>query len=158
MREGSAESAKKRKFVFFRSRSQRKADEVRFELSRFRSPHGTQRTAMCLDDPEFGVGSPPRRPQSAELWHSGQKYVVRVTAVLEESRWGPRRVGMVPTFCHAKWRVRTRSCRTSFVVIGDKVESLWRTRRSSFHVFLRARNFLWLQSPLPRGSLTHFRR
>jgi hypothetical protein len=92
MREGSAESAKKRKFVFFRSRSQRKADEVRFELSRFRSPHGTQRTAMCLDDPEFGVGSPPRRPQSAELWHSGQKYVVRVTAVLEESRWGPRHV------------------------------------------------------------------
>jgi hypothetical protein len=92
MREGGADSAKKRKFVFYRSRSQRKADEVRFELSRWRLPQGTQRTALCVDDPEFGVGQPPRRPQSAELWHAGGKYVVRVTAMLEESRWGPRTV------------------------------------------------------------------
>jgi hypothetical protein len=92
MREGGIDSAKKRKFVFYRSRSQRKSDEVRFELSRYRAASGTQRTALCIDDPEFGVGKPPRRPQSAELWRSGGKYVVRVTAMLEETRWGPRSV------------------------------------------------------------------
>jgi len=93
MREGGIDSAKKRRFVFTRSKSQRKADEVRFELTRWRGK--TDRTALCLDDQEFGVGSPPSRPQSAqtmELWSSGNTYVVRVIAMLIESRWGPRHV------------------------------------------------------------------
>lgn len=88
LREGSAESGRKLRFMFQRSPNQRKVDEVRLELSRW--PREASRVALGLDDVAEGVAAPPRRPQTQGMWSSKATYVFRVCALLAESRWGPR--------------------------------------------------------------------